>query len=149
MSALNDTTIERVNWRDAQRELRAIRSTVFVTEQHVPEELEWDGIDDACDHVLARTSDGNAVGTGRLLPDGHVGRMAVLGPWRRRGIGGALLQVLITIAQERGFDRIELHAQTHALGFYERYGFRAEGAEFIEAGIPHFRMVRILEEQKQ
>jgi predicted GNAT family N-acyltransferase len=75
--------------------------------------------------------------------------MAVLEPWRRRGIGGALLQVLITIAQERGFDRIELHAQTHALGFYERYGFRAEGAEFIEAGIPHFRMVRILEEQKQ
>lgn len=149
MRALHDVTIERVDWRAAHRELRAIRSAVFVIEQHVPEQLEWDGIDDSCGHVLARTPDGAAIGTGRLLPDGHIGRMAVLAPWRGRGVGGALLQALITLAQERGFHKLELYAQTHALGFYERYGFRAEGAEFIEAGIPHFRMVRILEEQEQ
>jgi predicted GNAT family N-acyltransferase len=145
MGPLNDVTIECVDWRDAHRELSAVRTAVFVVEQQVPEELEWDGIDEKCDHVLARAPDGIAIGSGRLLPDGHIGRMAVLASWRGHGVGGALLQALITLAQERGFHKLELHAQTHALGFYERYGFRAEGAEFIEAGIPHFRMVRVVD----
>ena len=88
--------VRRVNWHDACDRLRAIRTSVFVQEQHVPEELEWDGLDEHCLHVLAEAAAGDAIGTGRLLPDGHIGRMAVVAAWRGRGVGGMLLAELIT-----------------------------------------------------
>jgi len=143
MSAEFIFTIRRATWHGDLHRLRAVREAVFIREQNVPRELEWDEIDSQCDHVLAEAQ-GEPVGTGRLLPDGHIGRMAVLPAWRNRGVGGAILNELAAMAGERGIQRLTLHAQTHARAFYERHGFRAEGEEFTEAGIPHVRMVRDL-----
>jgi predicted GNAT family N-acyltransferase len=117
-----------------------VRRAVFIVEQGVPEELEWDADDPVATHALALTADGQPVGTGRLLPDGHIGRMAVSAAWRRRGVGQAILRWLIDCARARGDAAAHLHAQTHALGFYARAGFIAHGAVFMEAGIPHRAM---------
>jgi predicted GNAT family N-acyltransferase len=134
-------TVEIADWERDQATLRSIREAVFVVEQNVPADLEWDGVDQDCLHVIAYTNDRSAVGTGRLLGDGHIGRLAVLAPWRGRGAGSALLLKLIGIANMRGIDSIALNAQTHALAFYERFGFIAEGDDFDDAGIPHRHMV--------
>jgi len=141
MTAHSSFDVEVADWERDQATLRSIREAVFVMEQHVPAELEWDGIDQDCVHVIAYAPDRSAVGTGRLLRDGHIGRLAVLSPWRRRGAGSALLSTLIAVARTRGIDCIVLNAQTHALAFYERFGFVAEGDDFDDAGIPHRRMV--------
>ncbi|MGH8751618.1 MAG: GNAT family N-acetyltransferase [Burkholderiales bacterium] len=133
--------LHEVSWRAAQRELRLIRETVFIIEQRVPAELEWDGLDADARHVLARSRGGKAVGTARLLVQGQIGRMAVLKEWRGRGVGGALLEALLKIAGAAGLREVFLHAQTHALEFYARRGFRAVGAEFMDAGIPHVKMI--------
>jgi len=119
-----------------------VREAVFVMEQGVPLEIERDEWDACSDHALAFAADGRAVATGRLLPDGHVGRMAVLPGWRKRGVGGAILNALLERARERGMRRIVLNAQTHAAPFYARHGFRSFGDEFMEAGIPHVAMAR-------
>lgn len=140
MNCIAQVTVRRVSWESAFRELRAIRAAVFVAEQGVPEELEWDDLDRQCLHALATSVAGGAVGTGRLLPDGHIGRMAILAPWRRRGIGGLILQDLVAAARERGHKLIELSAQTHAMEFYRRFGFQEVGGEYLEAGIRHRRM---------
>ena len=135
-------TIERVRFADAEGAIRAIRTTVYIEEQQVPAALEWDGLDDACLHVLARDAAGEPVATARLLDDGRLGRMAVYRSWRGRGVGTALLEELLTVARERGLAEVWLTAQTRAIGFYERLGFRAHGPEFPDAGIPHRRMTR-------
>jgi len=124
--------------------LRAIRRRVFIEEQEVPESLEWDEFDAVSLHVLAETVSGEAVATGRLLPDWHIGRMAVLREWRRRGVGLTVLQTLLAAAKQRGDRIVRLNAQTHALGFYEKAGFVAEGPVFDDAGIPHRTMSRRL-----
>ncbi|HEV8184404.1 MAG: GNAT family N-acetyltransferase [Betaproteobacteria bacterium] len=129
--------------RDADA-LRAIRHAVFVVEQHVPEALEWDGIDAGCAHAIAEDAASMPIGCGRLLRDGHIGRMAVLRECRGRGVGAALLALLVALARERGNDRAILNAQTHALPFYARFGFMPEGLEFTEAGIPHRTMTLTL-----
>jgi len=137
--------IRPVNWLAHQDKLCAIRRAVFVEEQHVPEELEWDAADRDCYHVLAINGDGVPIGTGRLLPDGHIGRMAVLKEWRRKGVGSAILETLLGYARVERFDRVSLHAQTQAMGFYRKHGFAATGPEFLEAGIPHRHMEMRLE----
>jgi predicted GNAT family N-acyltransferase len=139
---MNDAyRVREADWERDQAALRAIRESVFVREQGVPIELEWDGLDPHCLHLLAETGNGAAVGTARLLPDGHIGRMAVLPEWRGRGIGRALLQALIDAARRGGVARVILNAQTYAIAFYEKAGFEAVGAEFLDAGIPHRRMI--------
>ena len=131
--------IELGPWEAAKAEAQRIRISVFVEEQHVPAELEMDDMDARSLHALA--FDGNqAVGTGRLLPDGHIGRMAVLKAWRGRGAGAALLERLIAAARERGDREALLSAQVHALGFYRRHGFVPYGEVYDEAGIPHQAM---------
>jgi GNAT superfamily N-acetyltransferase len=90
--------------------------------------------------VLACDAAGIAIGTGRLLPEGKIGRMAVLHTARAHGVGAELMGELLAIARERGLPEVELSAQTHALGFYARFGFVGEGAEYEDAGIPHRRM---------
>lgn len=120
--------------------LQDVRRRVFIEEQGVPELLEWDEWDPVALHVLALDSRGLAIGTGRLMPDARIGRMAVLGHWRKRGVGGALLDALLDAAAARGMREVMLNAQTHALGFYARRGFVAEAAPFEDAGIPHRRM---------
>ena len=112
------------------------RSTV---EQRVPAEIELDEHDVRCVHALA-FADGKAIGTARLLPDGHIGRMAVLKAWRGRGAGRALLRALVEEARRRGDRRVLLSAQVHALGFYRAEGFEPEGAVYEEAGIAHQAM---------
>ena len=135
-----DFTVRSADWTKDGVLLCAVRRTVFVTEQQVPEDEEWDGLDVGSQHVVAVARDGSAIGTGRLLPDGRIGRMAVLKPWRGRGVGSALLSALIALARERGLSETCLHAQTHALAFYQKHGYTSRGAEFREAGIPHYEM---------
>jgi predicted GNAT family N-acyltransferase len=132
--------VRLVDWRDASGALSAIRTTVFVGEQGVPAEIEIDGRDPGCAHVLAESDSGEAVGTGRLMPDGRIGRMAVLAAWRGRGVGAAMLGALVAEARRRGFRETYLHAQSHARDFYARHGYAVEGAEYLEAGIPHVLM---------
>ncbi|WKZ86822.1 GNAT family N-acetyltransferase [Ralstonia pickettii] len=131
-------------WDAVREEARAIRYDVFVIEQGVPVELEWDEWDDQCWHALAHDTAGRAVATGRLLPDGHIGRMAVRKEARGTGVGARVLEALIDKAQSLGYRELILNAQTHAMPFYARAGFAAEGEEFEEAGIPHRTMRRVL-----
>ena len=135
-------TIREIDWATGKEALGAVRFKVFVEEQHVPEDEEWDAQDATSRHVLAAAPDGTPIGTGRLLRDGHIGRMAVLKEWRGRGVGSALMARLLLLAREARHEVVRLHAQTHALGFYEKLGFVAEGEEFMEANIPHFVMTR-------
>ncbi|GAA6152682.1 GNAT family N-acetyltransferase [Pseudoteredinibacter isoporae] len=134
-------TISKVDWQDAEAQLMAIRREVFIEEQGVPEEEEIDPKDAQCVHFLAVDERGKAVGTSRLLPGGQIGRMAVLSSQRGTGLGGELLMAAVNYAQEQHYTNIFLHAQTQAIGFYQRYGFEAEGPEFMDAGIPHRNMV--------
>jgi predicted GNAT family N-acyltransferase len=133
-------TISILAWDKALPLARPVRERVFVAEQKVPLELEWDEWDERSAHAVARDINGQAIGTARLLPDGRIGRMAVLGEWRRRGVGAALLEALLEQARKRSMRHITLHAQTHAAGFYRRFGFSERGEEFSEAGIPHVEM---------
>jgi predicted GNAT family N-acyltransferase len=137
-------TIRDVGWLAEQEKLRAVRLAVFVIEQNIPEEHEWDEHDALSVHALAEDRDGVPIGCGRLLPDGHIGRLAVLSDWRGQGVGAALLRHLIEVAQRHGHVRVLLNAQEHAVPFYARYGFAPSGAPFMEAGIPHREMVRML-----
>lgn len=130
-----------VSWEESESIVRVIRETVFMREQGVPEELEWDGLDPACLHVVAWNDSGTAIGTARLERDGKIGRMAVLKEWRGRGVGRAMLRILLQAAIDRGLTMVELAAQTQAISFYERAGFRAIGEVFMDAGIPHRKMV--------
>lgn len=129
-------------WPEDAPALRRVRRTVFVEEQGVDEALEWDGRDEAAEHVLALDETHGPVGTGRLEPDGKIGRMAVLPPWRGAGVGSRLLEALLERARARGLGHVHLHAQEHALAFYHRHGFLGEGPRFLEAGIPHVAMSR-------
>lgn len=137
-----DFHVEICSWTNAtdREALRAVRETVFVLEQHVPPDLELDDEDPISLHVLARTLDGTTVGTGRITPDGRIGRMAVLHDWRGRGVGAALLISLLDQARARRLTAVSLHAQLDAVPFYSRHGFAPEGAEFEEAGIRHIVM---------
>ncbi|MFE5731060.1 GNAT family N-acetyltransferase [Streptomyces sp. NPDC056528] len=135
----------------------AVRREVFVEEQGVPKELEYDAYDATAVHVLAVRADGLPLGTGRLLHGaeaagrtggdasvGSLGRLAVAGAARGLGVGAALVRGIEDAARERGLTAVDLHAQTHALGFYERLGYEAYGPEFPDAGIPHRAMRKTL-----
>lgn len=132
--------VRLADWRADEVKLKSVRFDVFCLEQSVPEALEWDGIDPRCRHVLAEDEAGRAIGCGRLLPDGHIGRVAVRPEWRGQGVGSALLERLIALASGRGDAKVRLNAQTHAMPFYARYGFAPVGDPFDEAGIPHQAM---------
>ena len=135
-------TVKPIYWESSQKEVKAIRTKVFVEEQGVPPELEWDGLDEGSYHVLAYAPDGTPIGTGRLLQDGRIGRLAVLPEWRGKGVGRALLDMLLVVANKMGNEEVELHAQTRVVGFYRKRGFIRHGKEFMEAGIPHVAMKR-------
>jgi predicted GNAT family N-acyltransferase len=136
-------SVRHADWHLDGLLLRAVREQVFMREQSVPIALELDALDALSRHVIA-IAQGQAIGTGRLLPDGHIGRMAVLQPWRGRGVGGALLESLMNIARDLGMREVILNAQLHAMPFYRRHGFHPEGEEFLDAGIAHRRMSRDL-----
>ena len=127
-------------WSSEQETLKSLRHQVFIVEQGVSTAEEWDGRDDESVHLIVESADGQAIGTGRLLPEGRIGRMAVLKEWRRRGVGAAIMKFFVRMAAEEGRESLVLDAQTHAIGFYEGFGFVAEGDIFMDAGIPHRRM---------
>lgn len=133
-------TIRILPWCEALPLARPVREKVFVEEQGVSRELEWDEWDACSDHALACDPMDRPIGTARLLPDGRIGRMAVLREWRRRGVGAALMEAMLDQAHVRALSRVTLHAQIHAAGFYRRFGFSERGGEFLEAGIPHVEM---------
>jgi predicted GNAT family N-acyltransferase len=136
-------SVRPADWFVDREILRAIREEVFVREQLVPADMEWDEYDEQSHHVVAMAGD-TPIGTGRLLADGHIGRMAVLKPWRGKGAGSALLANLVDVARGLGMRRVVLNAQIQAMPFYVRHGFQAEGEAFLDAGIPHRRMERDL-----
>lgn len=133
-------SINICSWTESKDELRHIREAVFIEEQGVPVKLEWDEYDPDATHVLVRDSKQHAIATARLLADGHIGRMAVLKSWRHQGIGSAMLHTLIAVCQDKQLTPF-LDAQIHALEFYEKNGFVSVGDEFMDAGIPHKRML--------
>lgn len=134
--------IEHGAWAEHGPLASEIRRVVFIEEQAVPQEEEWDGRDEACLHFLIYL-DERAVGTARLLPDGHIGRVALLKEARGLGLGRELMLATIEVAQRHGHRRLELAAQIQALEFYAQLGFEAFGEEFLDAGIPH-RNMRLL-----
>ncbi len=118
-------------------DLHCVRRQVFIEEQRIPAELEFDEQDKRCYHLIARNAERQPIGTVRLSPEGKIGRMAVLPNWRGQGVGRSLLQAMIEKAHALGLSKISAHAQLSALAFYQRYGFVPEGEAFLEAGIPH------------
>ncbi len=141
-------TVQVGDWATLGAEAGAIRKTVFVDEQGIPAELEWDAGDADCVHAVARNRLGLALATGRLLASepgvAKIGRMAVLPSLRGSRLGRQVLDALMQAAGARGDASVLLHAQTSAAPFYLRAGFTPEGAEFEEAGIPHLAMRRLL-----
>lgn len=140
---MNETKykVMQVDWANEEQCLRHIRSAVFIKEQHVPEEMEWDEYDETCSHVLVHYQE-EAIATGRLLENGQIGRMAVLKKYRKQGVGSLVLNKLLTIARNKRLDNIFLNAQVEAIEFYKQFGFEEEGDVFDDAGIPHKRMVK-------
>lgn len=131
-------------WSELRDLACAIRFEVFVEEQQVPPDEELDEMDEKCLHALAFDQQGVAVATGRLLPDGHIGRMAVRRSEREKGVGAAVLRALTEAAQARGFKEVVLGAQLHARGFYLKQGFVAFGKVFLDANIEHVMMKKAL-----
>jgi predicted GNAT family N-acyltransferase len=137
----SNVQVRVASWQKDNADLRRIRETVFIAEQAVPPELEWDAEDVEAVHFLAVDGD-YAIGTARLLPDGHIGRVSVLKDWRGLKVGEALMTAVINEAERRGLKEQMLSAQVHATAFYERLGFTVVSGEFLDAGIPHVEMKR-------
>ncbi len=137
---MSDINISEVDWSEQQETLKLIRFEVFVDEQNVPVEEELDDLDAIATHFLVTLCDGTPAATGRLLEDGRIGRMAVRKIARGTGAGLKMLNFMIETGKKAGISSFYLHAQTHAIGFYEKAGFLAHGEEFMDAGIPHVEM---------
>jgi len=136
--------VELMSWEQAQPIAGPLRFAIFVGEQNVPSGIELDDLDASCVHAVAFDVDGKAIGTGRLLPDGIIGRMAVIKEWRRRGIGAEILQALSNEARKRGHAAVVVSAQLQAAEFYREQGFAAEGKVYEDAGILHQKMSKKL-----
>ena len=136
--------VQLMSWEEAQPVAAPIRFAIFVGEQNVPHDIELDEMDAKSLHAVAFDEAGKPVGTGRLLPEGKIGRMAVLKEWRRRGVGADLLDALLEEARRRGLAEVKLSAQLQAAEFYRARGFVAEGKVYEEAGILHQAMRRSL-----
>lgn len=131
-------------WEQAQPLAAPLRFAIFVGEQKVPAGIELDDMDAQSLHAVAFDEAGKVIGTGRLLPGGKIGRMAVVKEWRRRGVGADILEALIGEARRRGIAEVKLSAQLQAAEFYRAHGFAAEGKVYEEAGILHQEMRRKL-----
>ncbi|MCF7534207.1 GNAT family N-acetyltransferase [Pseudomonas petrae] len=138
---MNKIHVRVADWQKDNADIRRIRDAVFVSEQSVPPELEWDSEDAGALHFLALEGD-YAVGTARLLADGEFGRLSVLKDWRGLSVGEALITAILAEAERRDLKQQRLSAQVHATALYERFGFTVVSDEFLEAGLPHVDMVR-------
>lgn len=131
------------NWETYGHDATTVRFAVFVAEQGVCAEHELDALDPQSLHAVIRIHH-QPVATGRLCPDGRIGRMAVLAQFRNQGLGRMIMATLTNSARSKGYGSVILHAQCHALGFYEKQGFIATGRVFEEEGIPHQHMHKML-----
>ena len=141
---INNIQFVITNWKQSHQELKQIRTTVFIDEQQVPAELEWDEFDEQSIHFLA-LHDNKAIATARLKPDGQIGRMAVIKKHRNKGVGTRLLTEVLLQARKHGYNMVYLHAQKKAIDFYKRFDFIKNGAEFMDAGIVHRAMYKIFD----
>jgi predicted GNAT family N-acyltransferase len=144
-------------WDELGKDAALVRTEVFVGEQGIAPELEWDELDtlalhavvyfDANDDTAALPKGASPIGTGRLIapglaaPEAKIGRMAVLKAHRRSGVGDDVLQALLDAAYEAHYPTVALSAQSYVSGFYERHGFEVQGDEYVEVGIPHKKMI--------
>ncbi len=135
-------------WEELGADAHPIRTSVFVKEQRIPVDREWDEADPGCVHAVAYNRFGVPLATGRMLEHvpgvAKIGRMAVSQTMRGSGVGRAVLDALMTAARERGYREAVLHAQTSAAPFYVRAGFSTRGPMFDEVGISHVEMTRVL-----
>lgn len=129
------------DWSIDRAALKSIRYRVFIEEQKVPIELEWDEYDDSATHFIA-CRDGETIACARLKSDGQIGRMAVLKEYRSQGTGQQLLRLVLQTAANKNINEVYLHAQVSAIPFYEKQGFTAIGDIFFEADIPHREMFK-------
>jgi predicted GNAT family N-acyltransferase len=136
----NPFSVSLVCWHDGEPLLRSVRDAVFIREQGIPPGLEWDGLDEDCRHALVLSSQGEAIGCGRMLPDGHIGRIAVLPKWRKQKVGTAIMEALLDYARTHDYPEVDVDAQTYAVPFYRRFAFAEEGDVFQDAGLPHIKM---------
>ena len=136
----NPFTVSLVGWHDGEPLLKSVREAVFILEQGVPAELEWDGLDESARHALALSHQGDAIGCGRIFSDGHIGRIAVLTQWRKQKVGTAIMEALLDYANSHDYKQVDVDAQTHAVPFYRSFGFTERGKEFMDAGLPHIKM---------
>lgn len=141
--------IEVVTWETYAASLKAVREEVFIKEQHVPIELEWDSMDETALHLLAFNDAGEAIGCARLISGGVMGRMAVLKPWRGLGVGRALLARAFLLYAQQSIKIITLSAQLHAIPFYEKAGFKTCSQPYLDAGIMHVDMQLSLKPQNK
>lgn len=139
MPQLSEVNIRHVNWHEAENLLREVRAQVFIQEQHVPVDLEWDGLDETASHLLAMLGN-QPIACARIIDYKIIGRMAVLKHWRGMGLGMALLQEAIKLCKQQGSKAIALSAQTHAIDFYSQVGFKVVSDEYMDANIPHVDM---------
>jgi predicted GNAT family N-acyltransferase len=136
---LKQVTLKQVTWQEAEDELRSVRTPVFIDEQFVTPEFEWDEIDADAVHLLA-TFENQPIACLRIIHYKKIGRMAVIKPWRGNGLGAALLLEAINICKRRGSKSIHLSAQTHAINFYQKAGFMQTSDEYTDVDIPHVDM---------
>ncbi len=136
----NPFTVHLISWHDGEPLLRDIREKVFMKEQGVTADLEWDGKDKSSHHALALSAKGVAIGCGRITSDGHIGRVAVLPEWRMKHIGTAILELLVDYARTQNYKQVVLNAQVQVIPVYQKFGFEVKGEEFMDAGIPHRKM---------
>ena len=136
----NPFTVSLVCWHDGEPLLRAIREAVFIREQGVPAELEWDKLDESCRHALALSLSGEAIGCGRICAKGHIERIAIMPQWRCQKVGTAIMEALLDEARSRGYKQVDVDAQIYAIPFYQKFGFVEHGKEFVDAGLPRKNM---------
>jgi len=142
--------VREANWKEDQLSIKSVRNKVFILEQSVPKALEWDDFDKTARHLLALNRDGHPIGTARLIlfgNQGQIGRMSVLKECRGVGIGKILLEDMLRLAKEEKLPSVFLNAQTHVISFYKSFGFSSVGDEFLEAEIPHKKMVKRLDDR--
>ena len=136
----NPFTVSLIGWHDGEPLLKSIREAVFIREQGVPEALEWDGLDESCRHALALSLQGDDIGCGRMLPDGHIGHIAVLPQWRKQKVGTAIVEALLDYARAHDYPQVSVDVPPHYVPFYRSIGFAGRGKTPKNAGLPHIRM---------
>lgn len=136
----NPFTVSLIGWHDGEPLLRSIREAVFIHEQGIPDTLEWDGLDENARHALALSLQGNAIGCGRILPNGHIGHIAVLPQWRRQKAGTAIMEALLDYARTQGYPQVSADAQPSSMPFYRKFGFAEQGEALANKGLQEIRM---------